>query len=142
RVKVYGTDADEQALTQARLASYSQKELEGVEGALIERYFEQSAGRFVFRPDLRRAVIFGRHDLVQDAPISRLDLLVCRNTLMYFTAESQGRVLTNFHYALNDAGYLFAGRAEMLLTHADLFTPLDMKHRIFTKVPRVPVGDR
>ena len=140
RVKVYGTDADEQALTQARLASYSQKELEGVEGALIERYFEQSAGRFVFRPDLRRAVIFGRHDLVQDAPISRLDLLVCRNTLMYFNAETQSRIFTRFHFALNgergDAGYLFLGRAEMLLTHSTLFAPLNLKHRVFAKVPQ------
>ena len=141
RVKIYATDVDEEALATAR-TGYSLEALGSVGEDLIPKYFESQGGRYVFRTSLRRAVIFGRHDLIQDAPISRLDLLVCRNTLMYFTAESQGRVLTNFHYALNDAGYLFAGRAEMLLTHADLFTPLDMKHRIFTKVPRVPVGDR
>ena len=63
-------------------------------------------------------VIFGRHDLIQDAPISRIDLLVCRNTLMYFNAETQARILDRFHFALDDGGYLFLGKAEMLLTHA------------------------
>src|SRR6185295_1464417 len=72
----------------------------------------------------------------QDAPISHLDLLICRNTLMYFTAESQGRVLANFHYAMNDDGFLFLGRAEMLLSHASLFAPVDLKQRVFAKVPR------
>src|SRR5438105_6050020 len=99
RVKVYGTDADEHALSQARLARYAEKELEGVEPALREKYFEHVNGRYTFSTDLRRAVIFGRHDLVQDAPISRLDLIVCRNTLMYFNAETQSRVLARFHFA-------------------------------------------
>jgi len=81
-------------------------------------------------------VIFGRHDLIQDAPISRLDLLVCRNTLMYFNAETQARVLSRFHFALNDTGFLFLGKAEMLLTHANLFTPVNLKCRIFSKLPQ------
>jgi two-component system, chemotaxis family, CheB/CheR fusion protein len=140
RVKIYGTDADEHALSQARLASYSAKEMEGVDPALAQRYFESSGGRFLFRPDLRRSVIFGRHDLMQDAPISRLDLLLCRNTLMYFNGETQSRILERFHFALNGQGgapgYLFLGRAEMLLTHTELFTPLDLKCRVFVTVPR------
>ena len=136
RVKIYGTDADEEALNVARLASYTAKDLETVEPALVNRYFEESGGRFVFRPDLRRSVIFGRHDIVQDAPISRLDLLVCRNTLMYFNAETQARILQRFHFALNGdgRGYLFLGRAEMLLGHASLFTPVNLKCRVFAKV--------
>jgi two-component system, chemotaxis family, CheB/CheR fusion protein len=96
----------------------------------------------VFKTALRRAVIFGRHDLMQDAPISRLDLLICRNTIMYFTAEAQARILARFHYALNDDGYLFLGKAEMLLTHGALFTPVDLKQRIFTKVARLMLRDR
>ncbi len=102
---------------------------------LREKYFELTGNRYVFRSEPRRAVIFGRHDLIQDAPISRLDLLVCRNSLMYFNAETQGRVLSRFHFALNDSGFLFLGKAEMLLTHANLFTPVDLKCRIFAKVP-------
>jgi two-component system CheB/CheR fusion protein len=140
RVKVYATDVDDQALAQARLASYAAKELEGLDPALRERYFEATNERFVFRSDLRRALIFGRNDLVQDAPISRLDLLVCRNTLMYFNAETQARVLARFHFALNGegtgTGYLFLGRAEMMLTHGALFSPVEMKFRVFEKVPQ------
>ncbi|MBV9362523.1 MAG: PAS domain-containing protein, partial [Betaproteobacteria bacterium] len=146
RVKVYGTDADEEALNQARLAGYSEKDLEGVDPTLVQRYFERQNGRFVFRPDLRRAVIFGRHDIVQDAPISRLDLLVCRNTLMYFNAETQSKILQRFHFALNGDGnghgYLFLGRAEMLLSHGSLFTPLNLKCRVFAKVPQPGLGGR
>jgi two-component system CheB/CheR fusion protein len=128
RVKVYGTDADEDALTQARRAAYASKDTEDVPPRLRERYFEQVNGRYVFRQDLRRSVIFGRHDLVQDAPISRLDLLVC----------------PRFHFALNGhgngAGYLFLGRAEMLLTQSSLFAPLELKCRVFSKVQ--PPGTR
>ena len=94
-----------------------------------ERYFEPSGDRFVFRKDLRRSVIFGRNDLVQDAPISRIDLLMCRNTLMYFNAETQARILGRFHFALSDAGVLFLGKAEMLLSHGALFLPIDLKRR-------------
>jgi two-component system CheB/CheR fusion protein len=86
-------------------------------------------------PELRRVAVFGRHDVIEDSPISRLDLLICRNTLMYFNREAQDRTLSRFHFALRDSGSLFLGRAEMLLTHADLFTPVHLRHRIFAKVP-------
>jgi two-component system CheB/CheR fusion protein len=140
RVKIYGTDADEEALNQARVAAYTPKELDSVDPRLVQRYFEPIAGRQVFRPDLRRAVIFGRHDIVQDAPISRLDLLVCRNTLMYFNAETQARILQRFHFALNAKGHLFLGRAEMLISHGDFFTPVNLKCRVFAKVGQSGMG--
>jgi two-component system CheB/CheR fusion protein len=137
RVKIYATDIDGEALVQARQATYTHDDIKDIPEELCSKYFMQSnESDYVFNSDLRRAVIFGLHDLVQDAPISRLDLLVCRNTLMYFNAETQGRILARFHFALNDNGVLFLGRAEMLLTHANLFSSLDMKYRFFTKVPR------
>jgi two-component system CheB/CheR fusion protein len=142
RVKIYATDVDEEALAQARQAGYTEKNLEPVPAELREKYFELTGNRYLFRADLRRSIIFGRHDLVQDAPISRLDLLVCRNVLMYFNAEAQARILARFHFALNDTGFLFLGKAEMLLTHANLFNPTDLKHRIFTKAPKVNLRDR
>jgi two-component system CheB/CheR fusion protein len=142
RVKIYGTDVDEETLNHARHASYSEKDLDPVSQELREKYFEHGSNRLVFRNDLRRPVIFGRHDLVQDAPISRLDLLICRNTLMYFNAEIQGRILARFHFALNDPSYLFLGRAEMLLTHTNIFTPVEPKYRIFSKVPKIQMRDR
>ena len=142
RVKIYATDVDEDALSQARHATYSQRDLEPLPEGLRERYFELVGDRYIFRADLRRVVIFGRHDLVQDAPISRLDLLVCRNTLMYFNADAQAHILSRLHFALSNTGVLFLGKAEMLLTHTDLFTPLNLSHRIFAKVPRLNPRDR
>jgi two-component system, chemotaxis family, CheB/CheR fusion protein len=136
RVKIYATDVDEEALNHARQGSYSEQEIRGIPSELLDRYFDLTGGRYVFRKDLRRSVIFGRNDLVQDAPISRIDLLVCRNTLMYFNAETQARILSRFHFALADAGVLFLGKAEMLLSHGALFLPIDLKRRTFHKAPR------
>ncbi len=141
-VKIYATDVDEEALNQARLASYSAKDLEEIVPEFRQKYFEVVGNHYIFRQDMRRSVIFGRHDLLQDAPISRLDLLVCRNTMMYFNAESQERILTRFHFALKDKGYLFLGKAEMLLLYTNLFTPLDLKNRIFTKVLNANLRER
>jgi two-component system, chemotaxis family, CheB/CheR fusion protein len=142
RVKIYATDVDEEALSQSRQATYSAKDIQALPSQFVPKYFEPTGNRYIFRHDLRRSVIFGRHDLLQDAPISRIDLLVCRNTLMYFNAEAQARVLARFHFALNNTGYLFLGKAEMLLTHSNLFTPLNLKHRIFTKVSSTNIRDR
>ena len=142
RVKIYATDIDEDALNQARQATYSAKDVQAVPDELRQKYFEILGNYYVFRSDLRRSVIFGRHDLLQDAPISRLDLLVSRNTMMYFNSEAQARILARFHFALNDAGYMFLGKAEMLSMHSRLFTPIDLKNRIFMKLSSVNVRDR
>jgi two-component system CheB/CheR fusion protein len=142
RVKIYATDADDDALALGRAATYAEQQVEGVPEALREKYFERADGRYVFRKDLRRSVIFGRNDLVQDAPISRIDLLVCRNTLMYFNAATQAAILGRFHFALVDGGVLFLGRAETLLTNTSAFRPLDLQRRIFTKVGRAGIRDR
>src|SRR5258708_4773988 len=142
RVKIYASDVDDEALSQARTALYGQREINAVEPDLVNKYFEQPDHRFSFRKDLRRSIIFGRHDLIQDAPISHIDLLICRNTLMYFNADTQGKILSRFHFALNDSGFLFLGKAEMLFTHTTLFTPVDLKSRVFVKVPRLGLRDR
>jgi two-component system CheB/CheR fusion protein len=134
RVKIYASDVDEEALTQGRHAMYTAQEVQEVPSDVLGRYFERQEDRYAFRKDLRRSIIFGRHDLVQDAPISRVHLLVCRNTVMYFTRETQAKVLERFHFALRNGGFLFMGKAELLLTHGDLFTPVDLKWRVFTKV--------
>src|SRR5262249_9073920 len=74
-------------------------------------------------------------------PISRVDLLLCRNVLMYFNTESQARILTRFHFALKETGFLVMGKAEMLYTHNNLFTPVDLKRRVFKKVPQITLRD-
>jgi two-component system CheB/CheR fusion protein len=133
RVKIYATDVDEEALTVARQAAYTEKELRGLPEGYLERYFEPVNERHAFRKDLRRNVIFGRNDMVQDAPISRIDLLACRNALMYFNAETQARIVSRLGFALKPDGVLFLGKAEMLLNHTATFEPLDLKRRFFRK---------
>jgi two-component system CheB/CheR fusion protein len=138
RAKIYATDVDEDALTHARQGRAAEKDLEEVPTGLREKYFEREGDdHYLLRSELRRSIIFGRHDLVQDAPISRIDLLVCRNTLMYFEPEAQARILARLHYALSEKGYLFLGKAEMLLRRDTLFIPVDLKQRVFSKIPRV-----
>ena len=142
RVKIYATDVDENALTQARQATYSARELIGLAPEQIEQFFEKLDDRYTFRKDLRQSVIFGRHDLVQDAPISKIDWLSCRNALMYFNAETQAQILSRFHFSLREGGFLFLGKAEMLLSHASIFAPVQLKYRLFSKVPRANSRDR
>ena len=148
RVKIYATDLDVEALRQARSGTYDAPALADVPERLRDLYFEPAGvtGKSAFRRDLRRQVIFGRNDLTRDAPISRVDLLAARNTLMYFNAEAQANVIRRFHFALSNPGYLFLGKAEMLLNHADRFTPVDLRNRLFRKAspavrePRGPEG--
>jgi two-component system CheB/CheR fusion protein len=142
RVKIYGTDVDEEALSEGRHATYTAKAVEAVPDALRERYFERLEQHYAFRKHLRRTVIFGRNDLVQDAPISRIDLLTCRNTLMYFNAETQDSIINRFHFALNDWGYLYLGKSEMLIAHSNAFKPVDLKLRVFSKVARPTLRER
>jgi two-component system, chemotaxis family, CheB/CheR fusion protein len=134
RVKIYATDWDEAVLVKARRARYAASEIESVPDELRQRYFQFDDDSAIFHSVLRRAVIFGQHDLVEDAPISRIDLLLCRNTVMYFTLDTQARVLSRLHFALEDEGFLFLGRAEMLLGHTQSFSPVELKHRVFVKV--------
>jgi len=134
RVKVFGTDVDLDALNYARQANYNSKELQSVPPELLDKYFEQVNGRYLVQKELRRSVIFGRHDLVHDAPISKIDLLICRNAIMYFNTETQAKILARFHFALNNNGFLFLGKAEMLFSRNHSYTSVDLRQRVFTKV--------
>jgi two-component system CheB/CheR fusion protein len=133
-VKIYATDADSEALVAARQGRYKEKDLlEAFGDARAKRYFEFDSGYGTFRADLRRSLIFGRHDLVQDPPISRIDLVTCRNTLMYFSSQVQLSVLATLHYALNSGGYLFLGKSEALVSRTQLFEVVDSRRHIFRK---------
>jgi two-component system CheB/CheR fusion protein len=141
-VKIYATDLDEAALSEGRHGRYPSKALEPVPEELRERYFQLDDAGGSFRNDLRRSLIFGRHDLIQDPPISRIDLLVARNTLMYFNPETQGRILGNIHFALRPDGFLFLGKSEVLLTRSTLFAPVDLRNRVFAKSTRPSMNER
>jgi two-component system, chemotaxis family, CheB/CheR fusion protein len=142
RVKIYATDVDDQALTEARQATYAAKQVADVPADLLDKYFERAGDRFTVKRELRRGVIFGHHDLLQDAPISRVDLLLCRNTLMYFNADAQARVMAKFYFSVGAGGFLVLGRAEMLFSHAALFESVDLKRRIFKAAQTGPLRER
>ena len=137
RVKIFATDLDDDALDQARLGAYAPKQVEELPADVVERYFQPVAGKLSLGKDLRRGVIFGRNDLVRDAPISKLDLLLCRNTLMYLNAETQAGVIRRLHLALGHGGILVLGKSEMLLSFDEGFTAENQTLRVFRKVPLI-----
>src|SRR5262249_3739154 len=142
RVKVYATDIDEEALEQARRAVYTDRELESLPDELQDRYFDRRPNGGVFSNDLRRVVIFGRHDLLRDAPIPRVQLLLCRNTLMYFNSDVQYSLVQRLQFSLVNHGFLVLGKVEMLLGHSENFEAVDVKQRIFRKAAPASLRSR
>ncbi len=133
RVQVFATDIDEHALSVARAARYPSALLDAVSPERQRRFFVADAGSYVIAKDVRELCIFSPHSVIRDPPFSRMDLVSCRNLLIYFGADVQSQVIPTFHYALRDGGFLFLGTSENVSQFRDLFTPLDKKHRIFRK---------
>ncbi|MFN3649370.1 MAG: CheR family methyltransferase [Armatimonadota bacterium] len=134
-LKLFATDVSQPALAAARTGTYPHSSLRNVSPDRLERFFEPRTFGYAVRRELRAAVTFGAHDILRDPPISRLDLLVCRNVLIYLGREAQHQVLRRFHYALREGGCLFLGKAETLMTRSHLFEPLDSRYRIFRRLP-------
>ena len=131
RVQIFATDIDERALAIARAGRYPEGLLDHVTPERRRRYFIQDGGTSVLTKDVRDLCIFSPHSVVRDPPFSRIDLLSCRNLLIYFGSEVQNQVIPTFHYALRPGGYLFLGTSESVRQFGDLFTPVDKKQRIF-----------
>lgn len=131
-IRIYATDIDDDALAIARRAEYSDDAVKDVPTEILNKYFTKNA-RWTLKRDIRKMVIYGRHNLVTDAPISHVDLIACRNVLIYMSVDLQNRVLSKFHYGLDPRGYLFLGKAESLLTASRLFKSVNDRWRIFRK---------
>jgi two-component system CheB/CheR fusion protein len=138
RVTIFATDVDDDALAAARLGVYGPEALRDVPASARERFFEAGADGHRVREDVRRTVVFGRNDLVRDPPISRVDLLLCRDTLIYFDADTQAAILRRLHGALAPHGLLVLGGAERPPLDG-LFAPASPRHRIFTSFRHEPV---
>ncbi len=133
RVQLFATDVDEAAVEQARLATYSTSEVVGIPVDWLEKYFEKTEQGYVFHRKLRTKIVFGYHNLAEDAPMSKIDLLTCRNVLIYFSVEAQKAILVRFHFALKRNGFLLLGKSEMLSNRRAIFTPVNMNHRVYAK---------
>jgi two-component system CheB/CheR fusion protein len=132
-VKIYATDVDDDALSAGRHGLYRLEDVKDVPVELLDRYFSREGQSYRFRRDLRRWVIFGRHNVVRDPPLSHVDFLICRNVMIYFTADLQEKIMARFHYAIRDGGYLFLGRAESLLARSRSFGAANLKWRLFQR---------
>ncbi len=131
RVQIFATDIDEPALAVARAARYPEALLDSVSEERRKKYFTQDAGSYLLTKDVRDLCVFSPHSVIRDPPFSRLDLISCRNLLIYFGPDVQNQVIPTFHYALRPGGYLFLGSSENASQFSELFTPLDKKNRVF-----------
>ncbi|MBF0369361.1 MAG: PAS domain S-box protein [Magnetococcales bacterium] len=140
KVQIFATDIDLEALEAARKGIYLEAALKEAPPQYIDRYFTKKGDKFHVSKDLRELVVFARQDLAKDPPFVRVDLITCRNVLIYFNQELQDRVFSSFHFALASSGYMFLGKSEALGQSADLFSTSNAKYRIYQK--KVGVGDR
>jgi len=144
-VKIFGSDIDETALHFARIGRYPHSIAADVSEERLERFFDTEDGHYVVRPQLREMCLFAQHNLLRDPPFSRVDLLSCRNVLIYMNASLQKRLMPVFHYALRPGGFLFLGPAENA-GHDKLFGEFDRKNRIFrrlgetARLPEFPIA--
>ncbi len=131
KIKIFATDIDDESLKIARTGLYAETSLENLDKKMIQRYFSVQKNQFEVKKNLRELVIFSRHNIVSDSPFLRLDLVSCRNMLIYFSQDLQNKFFPLVHYALNDSGILFLGKSESLGAHIDLFSVLDKNEKIF-----------
>ncbi len=133
RLQVFATDVDENALAVARAGRYPAKLLEGMSPERLGRFFVREGKSYAVGKEIREICLFSCHSIIRDPPFSHIDLISCRNLLIYFTLELQNKVIPLFHYALRPGGFLFLGPSEHASQHERLFAPLDKKHRIFQR---------
>jgi two-component system, chemotaxis family, CheB/CheR fusion protein len=136
KIQIFGTDIDEAAVTFARQARY--RRMTGVTPERLAKWFATDGDEFCPIKEIREMCVFSSHSVTKDPPFSKLDLISCRNLLIYMNADLQDRVLKTFHYALKPHGTLFLGPSESMTRQARLFADGDKKHRIFHREDSEP----
>lgn len=146
QTQVFATDIDDRALETARTGLYPEAILTDVPPPRLRQYFIKEQNHFRMQKELRERILFARHNILRDPPFSRLDLISCRNLMIYLDRDIQVEVLRMFHFALNPGGYLFLGSSETADACSQLFTPVDKKNRIYrakevsSSLRRAPAG--
>lgn len=149
QVQIFATDLDARALGLARAGRYSTAIEEHVRADRLERWFVREGDTYCVSKELREMCIFSPHNLIKDAPFSRINILSCRNLLIYLNTELQNRVIPIFHFSLLSGGVLFLGNSENVSRHQTLFAPVDRKNRVFRRldtatrvIPDFPLSPR
>ena len=133
-VQIFATDLDSRALGAARAGRYSNAIVGHVTPERLARWFVKEGDTYRVAKELREMCIFSPHNLIKDAPFSRIDLLSCRNLLIYLNTELQNRVIPIFHFSLRAGGLLFLGSSENVTRHQKLFAPVDRRNRLFRRL--------
>jgi two-component system, chemotaxis family, CheB/CheR fusion protein len=144
-MQLFGTDISEVALERARRGVYSAVIEDDVSPERLRRFFTKVDSTYQINKSVRESCIFARHDVTKDPPLPRLDLISCRNLLIYLDQTAQRSVLPIFHYALKPTGLLVLGSAEITLAAPDLFAPVEEQRWIYSRketLPRLPLGTR
>ncbi|MEI7703805.1 MAG: chemotaxis protein CheB [Deltaproteobacteria bacterium] len=135
KVQLYATDLDEDAITMARTGVYTTNIAQDVTPERLRRFFIKDEAGYRVKKEIREMVVFAVQDVIKDPPFTRLDLLSCRNLMIYLEPEAQERLIETFHYALRPGGVLFLSPSESLGHPVDLFRPISRKWRLFAVVP-------
>jgi two-component system CheB/CheR fusion protein len=137
-IQIFSTDVSEKAIAIARKGIYSGAEVGGVSPERLEKYFEKIAGSYHVSKSIREICVFAHHDFLKSPPFARMDLISCRNVLIYMEPYLQKKALATFHYALKQNGYLLLGHSETTAPAIDLFLPFDRKEKIYSRKPGSP----
>ena len=141
KLQIFATDLDSEAVAFARQALYPESIRAEMSPARLERFFTKEDGSFRVVPQLREAILFTVHDVLADAPFSRIDLISCRNVLIYLQQDPQEKVLALFHFALREDGALFLGASESIGNLTDRFEPVSDSYRIYRRLGRPGMRD-
>jgi two-component system CheB/CheR fusion protein len=132
-IRIFASDVDEKAIARARAGRYERRTVASLPAARVARFFQADGTGLRVAPALRQCIVFARHDVIKDPPYGHLDLITCRNLLMYLEPTTQERVLERFHFALRPEGCLFLGNGEVIGRRSDLFAPLSRRWRIYRR---------
>jgi two-component system, chemotaxis family, CheB/CheR fusion protein len=141
-VKIFATDIDKQSLELAGQAFYPESIVSDVDQTLLAKYFVKREGGYQVSETLRKMAIFATHDVLNDPPFSKMDMIVCRNLFIYFKPDSQSRVLNIFQMALKPSGFLFMGSSESLGVFTDAFNVVSAKHKIYSRKQGLTASQR
>jgi two-component system CheB/CheR fusion protein len=140
-VKIFATDVDQHAIDIASKGIYSADAIKGVSADRLKKFFVKEGNTHKVSASLRKAVVFAKHDITKDPPFSKIDLLTCRNMLIYMNSLLQKSILQKFHFALNEDGYLFLGNSENIGILKDVMKDVDKKWKIYRCISKTRTGE-
>lgn len=134
-IQVFATDISEIAIAKARTGIYTSSEVNGLSPARLQQFFTKKDGKFMLNKSIRDTCVFAHHNYLKDAPFAKIDLVSCRNSLIYLEPLLQKNALTTFHYALKEKGFLLLGKSETIGRATELYNTFDKTNKIYTRKP-------